>query len=145
MARSSSEYEGVPVHPDAFAASGHDHVEVLGQPRASRSPAVHTQAPADRPSGRVTTANVLQLLEYQRYRCALTGRELEPTTASLDHIVPVRSGGEHAIENTQVLHKDVNRAKSTMTNEQFIQLCCEVVERVCIGPDNETADQGVNA
>jgi hypothetical protein len=46
----------------------------------------------------------------------------------LDHIVPVRSGGEHAIENTQVLHKDVNRAKSTMTNEQFIQWCCDVVE-----------------
>jgi hypothetical protein len=28
----------------------------------------------------------------------------------------------------QVLHKDVNRAKSTMTNEEFVQLCREVVE-----------------
>jgi 5-methylcytosine-specific restriction endonuclease McrA len=76
----------------------------------------------------VTTANVLRLLEWQQYRCALTGRVLRPDTASLDHIVPVRCGGEHRIENAQVLHKDVNRAKTTMTNEEFIRLCREVVE-----------------
>ena len=81
-----------------------------------------------RPSGRVTTANVLQLLEHQRHCCALTGRELTPDTASLDHIIPVRCGGEHVIENTQVLHKDVNRAKTTMTNDEFVQLCREIVE-----------------
>jgi 5-methylcytosine-specific restriction endonuclease McrA len=73
-------------------------------------------------------SNVLQLLEWQGYRCALTGRPLTPDTASLDHVVPVRNGGEHRIENVQVLHKDVNRAKSTMTNEEFVQLCREVVE-----------------
>jgi 5-methylcytosine-specific restriction endonuclease McrA len=71
---------------------------------------------------------VLRLLECQQYRCALTGRPLTPDTASLDHIVPVRCGGEHLIENTQVLHKDVNRAKATMTNAEFVQLCREVVE-----------------
>lgn len=132
MAGSSANHEAVALQQKAIPSPGHDDMEVLGQPRASRSPAVHTQAPADRPRGRVTTTNVLQLLEHQGYRCALTGRRLEPTTASLDHIVPVRSGGEHAIENTQVLHKDVNRAKSTMTNEQFIQLCCEVVEHTAL-------------
>jgi 5-methylcytosine-specific restriction endonuclease McrA len=72
-------------------------------------------------------ANVLRLLECHQYRCAMTGRPLMPNTASLDHIVPVRRGGEHVIENAQVLHKDVNRAKTTMTNEEFIQLCREVV------------------
>jgi len=39
-----------------------------------------------------------------------------------------RCGGKHLVENTQVLHKDVNRAKTTMTNEEFIRLCREVVE-----------------
>lgn len=73
-------------------------------------------------------SNVLRLLEWQDYRCALTGRSLTPDSASLDHIVPVRDGGEHTIENVQVLHKEVNRAKSTLTHEQFIQMCREVVD-----------------
>jgi 5-methylcytosine-specific restriction endonuclease McrA len=63
---------------------------------------------------------------------ALRQRWQRPTSdnplAALDHIVPVRCGGELVIENTQVLHKDVNRAKGSLTNDQFIQLCREVVE-----------------
>ena len=128
MARSSAKDEAVAVQPEAVATVGPDDVEVLGQPPAPTSSAVHPQTAADRPSGRVTTANVMQLLEHQGYRCALTGRRLQPATASLDHITPIRSGGEHVIENTQVLHKDVNRAKSTLTNEEFVQLCREVVD-----------------
>lgn len=79
------------------------------------------------PRGAVSVENVLRLLEHQQYRCALTGRGLTPQTASLDHIIPVRLGGEHAIENTQVLHKDVNRAKGALTNEEFRAMCREVV------------------
>lgn len=75
----------------------------------------------------MTTSTVLDLLERQRFRCALSGRALTPDCAALDHVVPIRCGGEHVIENAQVLHKDVNRAKSSMTNEQFIALCGEVV------------------
>jgi len=79
------------------------------------------------PQGPVSVENVLHLLEYQQYRCALTGRELTPQTAALDHIVPIRFGGEHIIENAQVLHKDVNRAKGSLTSEEFISMCGEVV------------------
>lgn len=82
---------------------------------------------AARPTGPVSTDNVLRLLEHQHYRCALTGRALTPQTAAIDHIVPVRFGGLHAIENAQVLHKDVNRAKGSLTNEEFIGMCHEVV------------------
>ena len=76
---------------------------------------------------KVTTGNVLSLLATQEYRCALTGRELTPETAALDHIVPIRCGGQHVIENTQVLYRDVNRAKGSMPNDEFIGLCREVV------------------
>jgi len=102
----------------------------LGQADSPAEHTLHPQTPAaaDRPGGAINPSNVLQLLEWQGYRCALTGRPLTPDTASLDHFVPVRNGGEHRIENVQVLHKDVNRAKSTMTNEEFVQLCREVVE-----------------
>ena len=69
---------------------------------------------------------VMDLLEKQEFRCALTGRELTPETVSMDHIEPVCDGGTHDIDNAQLLHRDVNRAKSTLSNDDFIQLCCEV-------------------
>ena len=128
MGRSGTKHENCVVLPEAREAAGHNDVALLGGTPAPCELPVHPQGAAARPTGPVTTANVLRLLEWQQYRCALTGRVLRPDTASLDHIVPVRCGGEHRIENAQVLHKDVNRAKTTMTNEEFIRLCREVVE-----------------
>lgn len=75
----------------------------------------------------VSVAQVERLLQQQGFRCALTGYELEPDNASLDHILAVSRGGPHTIENAQILRKDVNRAKGTMTNEEFIVLCRAVV------------------
>lgn len=80
-----------------------------------------------KPCGTVSTNNVLELLKYQNYRCALTGRMLTPNTAALDHIIPVHRGGKHVIVNTQVLHKDVNRAKGSLSNREFIRMCHEVL------------------
>lgn len=75
----------------------------------------------------INARNIRDLLERQGFRCALTGRRLEPQTAALDHIVPVSRGGEHRMENVQILQKQVNRVKHTLTNEEFIALCREVV------------------
>jgi len=69
---------------------------------------------------------VLELLARQDFRCALSERALTPETASLDHMTPVCRGGEHHVANTQVLDGAVNRAKGTLTNEEFIALCGEV-------------------
>ena len=80
-----------------------------------------------KPTGAVSIETVLRLLEHQRYRCGLTGRLLTPQTSALDHIMPIRFGGEHVIENTQALHKDVNRAKGSLTSDEFIGMCREVV------------------
>lgn len=130
METSSTGYEGVVVQPCPDATPGRHDLAILGQPLAPRGTPLHPQSPesSSRPCGPVNVANVLRLLECQQYRCALTGRRLTPETASLDHIIPVRCGGEHLVENTQVLHKGVNKAKTTMTNGEFIQLCREVVE-----------------
>jgi 5-methylcytosine-specific restriction endonuclease McrA len=64
-----------------------------------------------------------QLIERQGYRCALTGIDLEPETAELDHVVPVSDGGNHSITNLQVLHKAVNRMKGAMSNDEFVRWC----------------------
>lgn len=112
----------------------HDGAEVsdrsmgpVGGGAGSNAPSVCQRGGSNMVTGPVSTANVLALLKHQGYRCALTGRLLTPETAALDHIVPLRFGGEHLIENTQVLHKDVNRAKNSMTNEVFVAMCGEVV------------------
>jgi len=115
-------HQGQPCAEDGLAPMGHA-TDQRGQP-------LHPQGQEEmvKPHGPVSTENVLRLLEYQQYRCALTGRELTPETAALDHIIPIRCDGRHLIENTQVLHKDVNRAKGSLTNKEFIRMCHEVVD-----------------
>lgn len=86
----------------------------------------------------VTAHEVVRLLEDRDYRCALSGRELAPETAALDHVMPIARGGRHNIGNAQILHKDVNRAKGTLMNSQFIELCREVVDHA----DRKNAHNG---
>jgi len=74
-----------------------------------------------------TSRQLRKLIDKQGYRCALTGRELTPETAFVDHVTPVSGGGSNAIENLQVVHADVNEAKGTMTQDGFIAMCREVV------------------
>jgi len=83
-----------------------------------------------RSSETVTVQEVHDLLVRQDFRCALTGEPLDPADASMDHILAVSRGGPHTIENAQILRKDVNRAKGTLTNEEFISLCRAVVRHI---------------
>ena len=92
------------------------------------SPTARKAQVQERPTGSINKKSVMKLLEWQGFRCALTGRTLSPDTASLDHIIPVSSGGDHVIENTQVVHRDVNKAKTTMNNDVFVMMCREVVQ-----------------
>jgi 5-methylcytosine-specific restriction endonuclease McrA len=71
---------------------------------------------------------LLKLLQQQEYKCALSGRELTPETADIDHIKPLAKGGRHSADNVQVIHSHVNRAKGTLLPDEFVQMCREVVE-----------------
>lgn len=75
---------------------------------------------------RITARGLRDLLEKQKYRCALTGRLLTPETASVDHREPLSAGGDNTINNVQIVHGDVNQAKGSMSQEQFVQMCREV-------------------
>ena len=81
----------------------------------------------------VTQQYLWDLFVAQEKRCALTGWELtmpnHPTygtvgTASLDRI---DASKPYVLGNLQWVHKDVNIAKQSMTNEEFISLCKAVV------------------
>lgn len=78
-------------------------------------------------SDRPTAKRIRRLVELQCFRCAMTGRELVPDDANLDHIAPVAAGGEHVMGNVQVVHKVINQMKSTLPKSEFIEWCRLVV------------------
>jgi CRISPR/Cas system Type II protein with McrA/HNH and RuvC-like nuclease domain len=75
----------------------------------------------------ITGKQIMSMIKEQKFRCALTGRELTPETASADHIMPLSRDGDHSISNIWIVHHRVNTAKGTMTMEEFIEMCREVV------------------
>ena len=82
----------------------------------------------------ITASQVLDLVKDQDFHCAISGRKLTPETASLDHIVPLGRGGEHSIENVWVVDHRINLAKGTMTVEEFVSMCRDVVQHQDSGP-----------
>ena len=67
-----------------------------------------------------TYRELMQLIEQQGYRCALTGKTLTPQTARLDHKVPVSEGGSHDVSNLHWVLDIVNTAKGTMGLYHFV-------------------------
>lgn len=62
-------------------------------------------------------------------RCYLTGRPVDlmnNSTYSLDHIVPASRGGTNEFDNMGITCQEANWAKSDMTVQEFVKLCCEV-------------------
>ena len=73
---------------------------------------------------------LLDKLEQQKYRCALTGDPLEPSkNCSIDHIIPKSLGG--ALDdpnNLRWVTVDANRSKGFMSDAEFVAFCKRVVE-----------------
>lgn len=64
------------------------------------------------------------------FPCALTGRPIDfnkPDTYEYDHILPIARGGDNSLDNLQIVCPEANRAKGMMTDQEFIELCKEVV------------------
>ena len=76
--------------------------------------------------GKATAESLMGLIESQEYRCQLSGTLLEPSTAALDHKIPISSGGSDSIENLQWVSSDVNKAKGSMNQQEFITMCKRV-------------------
>lgn len=83
---------------------------------------------AERPAGKVTGKNLRELVEWQGYRCALSGVDLTPDIAEADHIKPLSKGGQHIFSNVQIVHQDVNRMKGTLGQDEFIRWCKAVAD-----------------
>lgn len=75
----------------------------------------------------VTAADLMKKIRNQNFKCALSGIKLTPENAQLDHIEPLSEGGTNAIDNLQWLDARVNKAKGTMSQDEFVDMC----ERIC--------------
>jgi hypothetical protein len=76
----------------------------------------------------ITQSFLVDLIEKQQYRCAVSGIELVPEIASLDHIVPVSKGGKHVVDNVVWVHSEINRMKGQLSMDEFISFCNKVVQ-----------------
>lgn len=73
---------------------------------------------------------LMQRLQSIDFRCELSGEKLVPETASVDHATPLSKGGAHDMSNVLIVSRAVNRAKGTMTKEEFVSMCCDVAKHV---------------
>lgn len=71
---------------------------------------------------------LVELIKEQEYRCKLSGIELTPDTAALDHIIPVSKGGQHSVGNVAWVHEEINRMKGPLSVDEFLALCSKVVQ-----------------
>ena len=74
-----------------------------------------------------------ELLEHmgdlENQTCYLTGRKIniKIDEYQLDHKVPLSRGGKSSLENMGLTCKEANYAKHNLTEEEFVELCKEVV------------------
>lgn len=71
----------------------------------------------------VTGKSLFRLAESNGFRCGLSGTEMHPDDASIDHVIPLSKGGSHTLSNIAVIHMTVNRMKGEMDHAEFVRWC----------------------
>jgi hypothetical protein len=98
----------------------------------------------------ITQDHILQLLEKQENKCALSGLPIEfastesehkagKTTASVDRI---DSDKGYLLENIQMVHKIVNMMKNTLSQEEFLFYCESIARTKALLQENSNESQG---
>lgn len=81
-------------------------------------------------SKKITYLNLYSLAKRQKCRCALTGDKLTRDNISVDHIVSLSKGGSNVVENLRLVTYDVNIAKNSLSDFEFLMICKKVVEHM---------------
>ena len=82
--------------------------------------------------GKESWVKIKEILERQNYKCPYTGRNLViGKNASIDHIKPKSLFEDQMgnIENLEWVDIEVNRAKRTLSKDEFIALCKLIASR----------------
>ena len=81
--------------------------------------------------GRGSSRKILDLLIAQNYTCPYTGRKLViGVNASIDHVDPRSLFPDRVgeIGNLEWVDADINRAKRTLSREEFVAMCKQVAQ-----------------
>ncbi len=82
-----------------------------------------------KPKKKVASAKeLLGLLNKQEHKCAISGRPLTIEESTLDHIHYRAGSLDDSIGNVQWIHAEINKAKNTMSVEDFVAMCKEVAQ-----------------
>jgi 5-methylcytosine-specific restriction endonuclease McrA len=62
--------------------------------------------------------------------CYLSGYQINlfDNTYNFDHIIPASKGGTNTLDNLGILSEEINRMKSDMTPEEFINMCIKILK-----------------
>lgn len=133
--RSYAEYHNIPVtHPKNHFRRGPNHHgwKGCGLLSSSQYYNIGSNARQRNIQVEVTIEELWQLYQNQNNKCALSGRKINfsngishSTTASLDRKDPMKG---YVIDNVWWVHIDINFAKQSLSTQQFIELCTDVVE-----------------
>ena len=69
-----------------------------------------------------------ELLNQQKYRCALTNRELTPENTNAEHIQPISKGGKHEVENICLVVDMVGKLKRYFSEEEIVLLASDIIK-----------------
>jgi len=69
-----------------------------------------------------------ELLDKQKYKCPVSGRELTPENTTAEHIQPLRLGGNHCKNNIYLIDKDVAKLKRYMDEKTVIKLAADIIQ-----------------
>ena len=69
-----------------------------------------------------------KIAKRQKLICPYTKEKLTSKTISLDHIIPLAQGGQNIPSNCQLVHYQVNIAKSSLLHQDFVNLCHCIAE-----------------
>lgn len=69
------------------------------------------------------------LAKRQKLKCAISGIKLTADNLSIDHIIPLSRGGSSDLSNLQIVDKNVNLIKSTMTVDELLKFCKIILKK----------------
>ncbi len=76
----------------------------------------------------VTASGLWRIAKKQKLICPITGHKLTNENISPDHTVSLFKGGSNNLENIQLVTKQANISKYTMSMDEFISFCAQVTE-----------------
>jgi hypothetical protein len=76
----------------------------------------------------ISYLDLFHLAKKQKLRCAISGIKLTNSNLSVDHIIPYSQGGQHTLENIQLVDLTINKMKLTNTLNDFLILIKTILD-----------------